>query len=377
MLRFGFLLLGIFLCTAQGVGQSLIVNGDFEVKLYCPSSYNQNELKYIDNWQQPTRATPDYFHRCSNKAGVPQNIFGRQEAQSGDGYVGLVTFTPSTRGYREYLQTKLARPLVKDEWVCVSLFVSPSDLAAYVTDGLGCYFSATKVRSAEQTLLNAQAQISNPRLHLFDQYDGWVKISDVFQAIGGEQYLTIGNFMGDRETRILRRNDVDQKKGNQWAYLYIDNISVEAVSGPEACSCLNPLIAEAVHDPPLQLGEVNDIDHYSIHFAFDSYALEGKAQKQLMKVSRLLSANAAYFIEIDGHTDSVGSETYNLGLSKSRAEAVISFLQENGIAESRLKMRYYGSQVPAESNQTDEGRAQNRRVEFKLSQYRYDPVSVD
>ena len=71
-------------------------------------------------------------------------------------------------------------------------------------------------------------------------------------------------------------------------------------------------------------------------------------------------------IEISGHTDSKGSATYNLKLSEARAKSVVDFLIRSGIEPSRLSYKGYGFLKPIASNDTEEGRQQNRRTEFKV-----------
>ena len=71
-------------------------------------------------------------------------------------------------------------------------------------------------------------------------------------------------------------------------------------------------------------------------------------------------------IEISGHTDSVGEDDYNKGLSERRAKAVFNFFRENGIAKDRLVSVGYGETKPKVANDTKENRAKNRRVEFKV-----------
>jgi OmpA-OmpF porin, OOP family len=71
-------------------------------------------------------------------------------------------------------------------------------------------------------------------------------------------------------------------------------------------------------------------------------------------------------IEIHGHTDSIGSENYNLYLSRKRARSVIAFLTEQGIDSRRLTFEAFGYSKPIESNRSNAGRAKNRRVEFKI-----------
>ena len=71
-------------------------------------------------------------------------------------------------------------------------------------------------------------------------------------------------------------------------------------------------------------------------------------------------------VEVQGHTDSDGSATYNLQLSDSRAQSVMQYLVEAGVDAERLQAKGYGEVVPIADNETDEGKEKNRRVEFKI-----------
>ena len=71
-------------------------------------------------------------------------------------------------------------------------------------------------------------------------------------------------------------------------------------------------------------------------------------------------------IEIAGHTDSKGTDEYNLNLSERRAKAVVSYLKENGVGQERITTLFFGESKPIETNETSEGRRKNRRVEFKI-----------
>ncbi|MCB1733535.1 MAG: OmpA family protein, partial [Halieaceae bacterium] len=72
-------------------------------------------------------------------------------------------------------------------------------------------------------------------------------------------------------------------------------------------------------------------------------------------------------VEVQGHTDDRGDDTSNLRLSQRRAEAVVEYLVNNGVDAGRLTARGYGELVPIEPNETKQGRAENRRVEFKIT----------
>ena len=81
-----------------------------------------------------------------------------------------------------------------------------------------------------------------------------------------------------------------------------------------------------------------------------------------------LKDNPSIHIEIQGHTDNVGSVTANQALSANRAFTIKAYLEENGIAGKRISAKGYGSSKPISDNQTEEGRAKNRRTEFLITQ---------
>ena len=84
------------------------------------------------------------------------------------------------------------------------------------------------------------------------------------------------------------------------------------------------------------------------------------------KVVDFLKTNAKVSIEIAGHTDSKGSDDYNLNLSQGRSQSVVDYLASQGIDKTRLQAHGYGETKPIDTNDTDEGRANNRRVEFTI-----------
>ncbi len=104
----------------------------------------------------------------------------------------------------------------------------------------------------------------------------------------------------------------------------------------------------------------------NVFFAFDSYALTDKSKKALQKVIDFLLDNPALRVEIAGHTDNVGDESYNKKLSEQRARAVFDFFVANGISADRMRYQGYGSSRPVADNGTEVGRARNRRIELLI-----------
>lgn len=101
-----------------------------------------------------------------------------------------------------------------------------------------------------------------------------------------------------------------------------------------------------------------------VNFMFDSSSLTRAAQDTLARVARDLVANPAINVEVVGHTDWIGSNEYNMRLSRARAESVKRFLEGRGVAADRIATAWFGEERPIATNNTAEGRAQNRRVEI-------------
>lgn len=106
------------------------------------------------------------------------------------------------------------------------------------------------------------------------------------------------------------------------------------------------------------------IELQGVHFDFDKATLRPEAKVILNEAAALLEQHERVVVEVAGHTDSVGTDQYNQGLSERRAIAVRDYLIEQGVRASRLTAVGYGESRPVATNDTDEGRQQNRRVEL-------------
>jgi OOP family OmpA-OmpF porin len=102
-----------------------------------------------------------------------------------------------------------------------------------------------------------------------------------------------------------------------------------------------------------------------VHFEFDKATLTPTATSILDEAAETLQSIPATPYQISGHTDSRGSDEYNQGLSERRAKAVRDYLVAKGVAPSQLTSRGYGESRPIASNETDAGRAENRRVDIE------------
>lgn len=103
-----------------------------------------------------------------------------------------------------------------------------------------------------------------------------------------------------------------------------------------------------------------------VYFATDKYNINDKSQQTLNKLAGIFKEYPQTNILVEGHTDNTGSDSYNLTLSKNRAQAVTGYLVESGIDRGRFTTKWYGESQPKYDNSTVEGRAQNRRVELAI-----------
>lgn len=104
----------------------------------------------------------------------------------------------------------------------------------------------------------------------------------------------------------------------------------------------------------------------NIFFDYDKATLRSESVAELNRLKRIMNDNPTMKIEIGGHTDSRGADDYNNRLSKDRAQSVVNYLIENGISAERMTYKGYGKAQPVATNDTPEGRQENRRVEFKI-----------
>jgi outer membrane protein OmpA-like peptidoglycan-associated protein len=115
---------------------------------------------------------------------------------------------------------------------------------------------------------------------------------------------------------------------------------------------------------PIEVGQVFRLNN--VFFDFDKWNLRPESYLELNRVVSLLKENPAIEIEMSAHTDSRGSDEYNLKLSDNRARSVMDYILSKGIAPNRIISQGYGETKPVVPNDTDENRQLNRRVEFKI-----------
>lgn len=135
------------------------------------------------------------------------------------------------------------------------------------------------------------------------------------------------------------------------------------VDGDDKCPTVYARTADGCPLPVTAL-EPKKLELQGVHFDFDRAALRPDAFGALDADVAALKERGDVKVEVAGHTDSRGSDEYNVNLSQRRAEAVRNYLISKGIAADRLTAKGYGESQPVADNATDEGRFKNRRVEL-------------
>lgn len=127
-----------------------------------------------------------------------------------------------------------------------------------------------------------------------------------------------------------------------------------------------PPVAKAEPAPVLPAPTKKKIVLRGVQFDFDKANIREDAKPILDQAAKTLAEEKAVSVVVAGHTDAVGSDAYNMGLSDRRAKSVKAYLVGQGIDGDRLEVKAYGETMPVADNDTDEGRAQNRRVELEV-----------
>ena len=346
------------LISSLGYSQNLVLNGSFERCNLCPTKLGSFKDDVI-HWSAPTLGSTDYFNSCSPLMGTPENFNGKQLAQDGSAYAGFYLFAPED--YREYMQTELTRKLDKDREYKLTIYVSRAEGSDFAIQEMGVLLVDKEMKvDTKKTLTRRHWYASgigdyNYKLlktsDYWEQTSKWVKLETKIVAKGSEQFLIIGNFKPNKQTKV-RRTTRSAKKG---AYYYVDNLQ------------LLPLKTETTADIDLEPIALNKSHRFqNVLFDFDRYLLLDTAKSDIKKIYSYLETNSDLSIHIDGYTDNVGSANYNRKLSNYRCEAVADYLVQLGLEKNRISWSAHGGTNPIADNTTDEGRRLNRRVEFML-----------
>lgn len=354
----------LFVCI--GMAQNLVKNPSFETKANCPKRLGNFDAD-VSYWSTPTEGSTDYFNGCSTAMGTPENFNGKQPADFGDGYAGLYLYAPND--YREYLQAQLTETLVKGKTYRLSFYVSLAERSDFAIKEFGVLFSKDKMKVPGKKELSKkkryQQGLNNYNFmeigysNFYSDTKDWILVHTQFVAKGTENYMTMGNFKTNARTRMFKT----KRNAKQGAYYYVDMFRVETVTDVNSLA-VSQKNATLVSDT-FELDTAHIFEN--LLFDFDKFNLLASAKKEMEAVYQYVNRDTSLKITIHGHTDTIGSISYNQKLSNQRAEVVATYLQNLGLPKERITWYGAGGKKPIATNDEEEGRKKNRRVEFVIS----------
>lgn len=335
---------------------NLIQNGDFEMSKMNMEPGHTSQIKPINdrfaNYWGSSNETPDIFKSDDNCYGG-YRVFG-------------VNY--------EVLRNQLKSPLIAGKKYCLQFQLKLKKENQYSVNGVSVCVSDKlyQIKNSEEAKQVGIVLQTHPDISLCLR-DNWMTISGSFTATGNEQYIYIGNFTESKQFRI----DKLEKRAMDYAdeiYYYIDDVVLVEEKENSICPCNVAgceLKKEEITVPELsqtftniEVGKVLILNN--IQFNTNESILLESSYSTLDSVYYMMEQNPNMKIEITGHTDNKGNAAANLTLSENRAFTVVMYLVDKGIDQSRLSYQGKGQTSPIDDNTTEQGRYNNRRVEFKI-----------
>lgn len=399
-------------------GQNLILNSSFE-----EYEYPAQDIFYAKDWFVPNNCTVDYYTEEYPKnptfvsfthmsSSTRNKKIGYNKPYSGNAYIGLVLL--GWQGGMEHYTGILKRSLLKDSLYKITFYIKyGGDVFWLYSKNIEILFSMNKPsfgsRDYKDLFSKENSYVANIKIDIqhANNERNWVKCVVNYKALGGEQFMTLGLFHQEKNKKFIQLFDkykeniesdyLKQKKfvakhevfplvpnktskqskkdrlDNVIAYYLIDDVKVVPVDDQGNEIVLYPELFEKITIPDTANEKIIEIKNLevgtplilrNIYFELDKWKLLATSKPELNKLIEALHENQSLKIEISGHTDNTGTEEHNQQLSEQRALAVVNYMVSHGIVQERLFYKGYGSSKPIESNETEKGRSQNRRVEL-------------
>lgn len=226
MFRFFFLVWIPYTVSCQ---YNIVPNPSFEICSNCDDSYTIfiPNGPIIPGWSNPNILTPDFIS-------VPSQNFLPFDTISGNNFLGIVSYqsifndpSPESYNQREYLQCELIDALVYKKFYKVDFYTLSfiyDTWGNFLTNNLGIYFSAAQFYSNNGNYIDSAAQVKYFQNEIINNPLTWEKFSGIYQAEGGEKFMTVGNFNSDSETAFICQSPFWPAQGK--GYVYLDKFAL-------------------------------------------------------------------------------------------------------------------------------------------------------
>ena len=270
------------------------------------------------------------------------------------------------------LGVRLNKPLKKNYKYKVGYYIRLEKQTKYAYNNFGAFFTEEKITEN----LNFERIYENPEFvpqflcsDIIENTDKWKLIEGDFIAKGNEEYIYIGMFTdkGVFQKKVL---DYHAKKWLFFDY-YIDNVSLKEIGEIKIDEiAMEDTLIENIDtivkiEENIKIEVEKPIILKNVYFELDKSVLLEVSFPELDELVEYLKSNNNK-IEISGHTDNSGTKKHNKFLSEARAKAVADYLISQEIDANRITFFGFADSKPIENNLTEEGRKNNRRVEFKI-----------
>ncbi len=365
--------------------ENLVPNGSFEALDKDPKKLGS--IENAKGWYSPTGVRADLFVPSKKvpDISIPLNIYGKEDAKDGSNYAGIVAFSYGNKMARSYLSAKLNVPMKKGTKYCVQFNVSMAEASKYACNQIGMNISKKAFGTEDKTSIIDKANVLHPNNKIFNAAYNWEQVCGIYEAEGGEKYITIGNFVSNEDTKNERNKKLSDLKVTQIiaAYYYIDNVTITLIDDKTPCNCaqeedgsdFSKTIYQKVPKYNDKMSVADQIQSHSMYFAFGKNNLSQVGEDALDFIAEKMKADPSIKLQIKGFSDEmedeVGAEKSAFaGMDAKRVNAAVMYLVEKGIAESRLIASPQGSSEKSpditEADEDDIKQAKNRRVEFKV-----------
>jgi len=146
-------------------------------------------------------------------------------------------------------------------------------------------------------------------------------------------------------------------------------VEAPAAGSPAVSHSVTIGMAEAVPSPRVDSVQRlidAEVEGKTVEFTLDSWVISGRGAALLDRIGEILTTHPDLHVQVQGHTDALGEEAYNLSLAQRRADAVREYLIGRGVSAEQITSVGFGSSMPQADNATREGRRMNRRIEFHV-----------
>jgi outer membrane protein OmpA-like peptidoglycan-associated protein len=267
----------------------------------------------------------------------------------------------------EVIQGTLKKPLQQGKTYCFRFQVKLKSDNNYAINHIGAVFhdKLFQIVPTREVLSPVPTKIRTVYQTPVALRDSWMTIMGSFRSTGFEKYVYIGQFSSKDSTRFWPLDSIFNGATNGEVYYYFRNPVLTEKPAGVNCACN---VEDCVPDSLFTEGmETRDLFVLrDVQFGSGSARLLPESYSALDSLAEQLQANPAWRLEIIGHTDNQGEPKDNLSLSVKRSRAVYDYLAGKDVATGRMKFAGKGDTEPLEDNETEEGRALNRRVEFLI-----------